>query len=137
MRVMVTGHNGYVGKVMTPMLVQAGHEVVGLDTNLYQGSSFGDEPVVTGLTEVQKDIRDVDFHDLAGIDAVIHLAALSNDPLGDLNPALTYEINHRRRCAWRNWPNGPALSVLSFLRRAATMAPAAMTGCAKNPPSIQ
>lgn len=95
MRVMVTGHNGYVGKVMTPMLVKAGHEVVGVDTDLYRGSTFGVEPRVAGLTEVQKDIRDVEMDDLAGIDAVIHLAALSNDPLGDLNPALTYEINHQ------------------------------------------
>ncbi|RIK34726.1 MAG: NAD-dependent dehydratase [Chloroflexi bacterium] len=95
MRVLVTGHNGYVGTIMAPMLVNAGHEVLGVDTNLYQGSTFGDVPATFGLTEVQKDIRDLDVCDLTGADAIIHLAALSNDPLGDLNPALTYEINHQ------------------------------------------
>ncbi|MEZ4677479.1 MAG: SDR family oxidoreductase [Caldilineaceae bacterium] len=93
MRVLVTGHNGYVGTVMTPMLLAAGHEVVGLDTNFYQASTFGEEPA-WGITEIEKDIRDVDVRDLNGFDAVLHLAGLSNDPLGDLNPALTFDINH-------------------------------------------
>lgn len=95
MRVLLTGHNGYVGTVMTPMLVQAGHEVVGVDTNLYQGSTFGKEPDKRGIVELEKDIRDLEARDLVGFDAVIHLAGLSNDPLGDLNPDLTYDINHR------------------------------------------
>lgn len=95
MRVLVTGHNGYVGTVLTPMLVKAGHEVIGVDTNLYKGSTFGDEPERLALTEVEKDIRNLEVSDLAGCDAVLHLAGLSNDPLGDLNPDLTYEINHR------------------------------------------
>ena len=95
MRVLLTGHNGYVGSVLTAMLVQSGHEVVGVDTNLYRGSTFGEEPVRPAITEVEKDIRDLEVDDLAGIDAVLHLAALSNDPLGDLNPDLTYEINHK------------------------------------------
>jgi nucleoside-diphosphate-sugar epimerase len=94
MRVLVTGHNGYVGSIMTPMLVNAGHEVVGLDTDLYQRSTFGEEPPKT-ITEINKDIRDVEAADLDGFDAVIHLAGLSNDPLGDLNPTLTDQINFR------------------------------------------
>ncbi len=94
MRVLVTGHNGYVGTVMMPMLQRAGHDVVGLDINLYDGSTFGDD-VERPFTEINKDIRDVVASDLEGFDAIIHLAGLSNDPLGDLNPELTFEINHR------------------------------------------
>jgi nucleoside-diphosphate-sugar epimerase len=93
MRILVTGHNGYIGTVLTPMLVAAGHEVVGLDADLYQRCTFG-----TGLPqvhEIRKDIRDVELTDLEGFDAIVHLAALSNDPLGNLNPDLTYEINHQ------------------------------------------
>jgi len=80
---------------MMPMLVRAGYDVVGLDTNLYKGSVFGDDVREVQFPEVQKDIRDVEIADLDGFDAVIHLAGLSNDPLGDLNPTLTYEINHQ------------------------------------------
>jgi len=95
MRVLLTGHNGYVGTVLAPLLVRAGHVVVGVDTNLYHGSTFGKEPDKQGITEIEKDIRDLDVFDLAGFDAILHLAGLSNDPLGDLNPDLTYDINHR------------------------------------------
>jgi nucleoside-diphosphate-sugar epimerase len=92
MRVLVTGSRGYIGAVMAPMMVAAGHEVVGLDTDLYRRSTFGpwQEPIQTVL----KDVRAVEARDLEGFEAVVHLAALSNDPLGDLNPQLTYEINH-------------------------------------------
>jgi nucleoside-diphosphate-sugar epimerase len=92
MRVLVTGHLGYLGSVLVPMLLGTGHSVVGLDSNLYAASAFGDgmPPVpVRGL-----DVRDVEVGDLAGLDAIVHLAALSNDPLGDLDPLLTDEINH-------------------------------------------
>jgi nucleoside-diphosphate-sugar epimerase len=95
MRVLVTGHNGYVGTVLTPMLVEAGHEVVGMDTNLYQAATFGDDDASNALLSIDKDVRDVTRKDLDGFDAILHLAGLSNDPLGDLNPELTYEINHR------------------------------------------
>ncbi|MBK6709387.1 MAG: SDR family oxidoreductase [Chloroflexi bacterium] len=94
MRVLVTGHNGYVGTIMMPLLIAANHEVVGLDTNLYEGSTFGEDPKRDFL-EINKDVRDVEMADLEGIEAIIHLAGLSNDPLGDLNPELTYDINHR------------------------------------------
>ena len=92
MRVLITGSRGYIGAVMAPMMVAAGHEVVGLDTDLYRRSTFGpwQEPIQTVL----KDVRTVETRDLEGFEAVVHLAALSNDPLGDLNPQLTYEINH-------------------------------------------
>ncbi len=92
MRVLITGHKGYIGAVMAPMLQTAGHEVVGLDSALFARCTFGAE--VAPIPAMQKDIRDVQLSDLEGFDAVVHLAGLSNDPLGDLNPALTYEINH-------------------------------------------
>jgi nucleoside-diphosphate-sugar epimerase len=92
MKILLTGSRGYIGSVMAPFLVRAGHEVVGVDTDLYRRSSFG-EWKDTIETRV-KDVRSLEARDLAGFDAVIHLAALSNDPLGDLNPQLTYDINH-------------------------------------------
>jgi nucleoside-diphosphate-sugar epimerase len=94
-RVLLTGHHGYIGAVLLPMLLDAGHEVVGLDTFLFEGCDFGvagDEPDVQVL---RKDVRDVGAPDLEGFDAVVHLAALSNDPIGDLNPECTYAVNHR------------------------------------------
>ncbi len=95
MRVLLTGHHGYVGSVMAPMLVAAGHEVVGVDTFLYEGSTFGPEVETPGLVELRKDVRELERRDLDGIEGIIHLAALSNDPLSDINPELTYDINHR------------------------------------------
>jgi len=93
MRVLVTGHDGYIGSVMVGVLSRAGHDVTGLDSFLYSGCNFGDE----GLTvpSVCRDVRDVCAADLRGFDAVIHLAALSNDPLGFLDESCTYDINHR------------------------------------------
>ncbi|QYO67332.1 NAD-dependent epimerase/dehydratase family protein [Leptolyngbya sp. 7M] len=92
MRVLVTGHKGYIGTLMVPMLLAQGHEVVGLDTDLYRGSTFGEG--IYPVPEIHKDLRDVEQADLVGFDAVLHLAGLSNDPLGDLNPDLTAQINH-------------------------------------------
>lgn len=92
MRILVTGHNGYIGTVMVPILLGAGHEVVGLDSDLFTQCTFGiSSPSIPALI---KDIRDVESADLRGFDAVIHLAGLANDPLGDLNPTVTYDINH-------------------------------------------
>jgi nucleoside-diphosphate-sugar epimerase len=90
--VLVTGHDGYIGVVLVPMLAAAGHDVVGLDTCLYEGCDFGEQPPVSAL---RKDVRDVTAADLGGFDAIVHLAALSNDPVGDLNPDCTYAVNHR------------------------------------------
>ncbi len=95
MRILVTGHRGYVGSVMVPMLLAEGLDVVGLDIDLYRHSTFGDEAQILPIPEIMKDVRDVEVRDLEGIDAIFHLAALSNDPLGDLNADLTYEINYR------------------------------------------
>jgi len=92
MRVLVTGHKGYIGTVMVPMLLQAGHTVVGLDSDLFEQCSFC--PGILDVQELRVDLRDVQARSLEGFDAVIHLAALSNDPLGDLNPEITYDINH-------------------------------------------
>jgi len=92
MRVLVTGHKGYIGTVMVPMLQKAGHTVIGLDSDLYRNSSYGDG--LPKVPEIIKDIRDIERTDLSGVEAIVHLAGLSNDLLGDLNPRLTYEINH-------------------------------------------
>lgn len=92
MRVLVTGHKGYIGTILVPMLIEHSYEVVGLDSDLFQGSTFGEG--IPEIPEIQKDVRDIEQSDLDGFDAVLHLAGLSNDPLGNLNPTLTYEINH-------------------------------------------
>ncbi len=93
MRVLLTGSRGYIGTIMGPLIAAAGHDVTGLDTDFYEACTFaGPLPAIPVL---KRDIRDVTPDDLRGVDAVVHLAALSNDPLGDLNPELTYAINHR------------------------------------------
>jgi nucleoside-diphosphate-sugar epimerase len=90
-KVLVTGHHGYIGAVMTDELVAAGHSVCGLDAFLYRGCDFGDE--LARVEERDGDVRDVTASDLEGLDAVVHLAALSNDPLGDVDPAWTFDVN--------------------------------------------
>lgn len=95
MRVLVTGHLGYIGTIMVPMLLKSGHQVVGLDSNLYERCTFDAGGSVVDVPHIRKDVRDATAANLDGIEAVIHLAALSNDPLGNLNPDITYSINHR------------------------------------------
>jgi nucleoside-diphosphate-sugar epimerase len=92
LRVLVTGHNGYIGSVLVPMLERAGHEVVGLDTDLFEPCLFGENG--HRVESLQLDVRDVEREHLAGFEAVIHLAAVCNDPVGNLNPKATYDINH-------------------------------------------
>lgn len=92
MRVLLTGHQGYLGSVMAPALAGAGHEVIGLDSGLFADCLLGPAPDDPAGHPV--DLRDVTAAELAGVDAVVHLAALSNDPLGSLAPELTYDINH-------------------------------------------
>jgi nucleoside-diphosphate-sugar epimerase/SAM-dependent methyltransferase len=95
MRVLVTGHLGYIGTILTPMLLRAGHEVVGYDSDLYERCTFAQGGAIREVPFVRKDIRDAEVADLLGFDAVIHLAALSNDPLGNFRPETTFDINHR------------------------------------------
>ncbi len=105
MRILMTGHRGYIGAVAVPLFQNAGHEVVGMDSDLYRNCTFGDDIGPAGrIDSIDKDVRDAVAKDFRGFDGVVHLAALSNDPLGNLNPALTFAINHEAavhaaRCA--------------------------------------
>jgi nucleoside-diphosphate-sugar epimerase len=94
MRVLVTGHLGYIGTVMVRTLLEAGHQVTGCDSDLYRRCTFPGGGGIAMVPNIGKDVRDLTARDLDGFEAVIHLAALSNDPLSDLNPDLTYDVNH-------------------------------------------
>jgi nucleoside-diphosphate-sugar epimerase len=93
MKVLLTGHKGYIGSVASSMVRSAGHQVTGLDADLFTGCDFGSS--VEEIPEIKKDIRNLVLSDVQGFDAVLHLAALSNDPLGNLDSDLTYDVNHR------------------------------------------
>lgn len=93
MKVLVTGHEGYIGQVLVPLFRRAGHEILGVDSRLFGDCDFGEAP--EAVTSLSSDIRDIPDEAFDGVDAVVHLAAISNDPLGDLNPDCTYDINHR------------------------------------------
>ncbi|HXF52609.1 MAG TPA: SDR family oxidoreductase [Hyphomicrobiaceae bacterium] len=95
MRILITGHLGYIGTVMTPMMLKAGHSVVGYDSDLFRSCTYSAGGRIHPVPSIRKDVRDAEVGDFEGIDAVVHLAALSNDPLGDLDPETTYAINHR------------------------------------------
>ncbi|MCW4003159.1 MAG: SDR family oxidoreductase [Candidatus Bathyarchaeota archaeon] len=98
MLVLVAGNKGYVGMVMVPLLKSAGLDVLGVDSGLFEGCIFGketDQAILSDVKQMTKDIRDVTLSDLKGVDAIVNLAALSNDPLSNLNPELTYQINHQ------------------------------------------
>ena len=92
MDVLVTGHDGYIGTTLAPMLEQCGHNVQGLDNAMFRRCGFGASP--KPRRERLTDVRDVSVDDLRGFDMVMHLAGISNDPSGDLNPAATFAINH-------------------------------------------
>lgn len=94
MRVLVTGHDGYIGTVLVPMLQERGHSVVGIDNMLFEECVLGERRSRPDV-EYRLDIRDVESTHLDGVDAVIHLAGMSNDPAGDLNPEATFAVNHR------------------------------------------
>src|SRR3989442_12123399 len=106
MRILITGHKGYIGTVMAPLLADAGHEAVGLDSDLFEQCTFGEAP--RGFPSLRKDLRDVEAAELKGFEALIHLARLSSDPLGNLNRTLIRAIIHYRpirlrRVAERLW----------------------------------
>jgi len=94
MRVLVTGHDGYIGTVLVPLFRSAGHEVIGVDSGLFSPCKFTPELERPDI-ELRMDIRDLKPEHFVGVEAVVHLAGISNDPLGDLRPETTYEINHR------------------------------------------
>ena len=93
MNILVTGNNGYIGSMLTKLLLEKGYGVTGVDTNYYRDCEFNSFHY-SKLKQINKDIRVLTKKDLKHIDAVIHLAALSNDPLGELDVKLTYEINY-------------------------------------------
>jgi nucleoside-diphosphate-sugar epimerase len=95
MKVLVTGTDGYIGVLVAPLLLERGHDVVGLDTGFYRDGWLYDPGVGRLPPCLNKDIRHITAQDLQGFDAVVHLAELSNDPLGQHNPQVTYDINHR------------------------------------------
>ncbi len=92
MKLLLTGSSGYIGTVMAPTMVAAGHEVVGVDSDFYRLSTFGSWAET--IRTIRRDVRSLEAKDLEGFEAVVHLAGLSNDPLGDLNQRLTFDINH-------------------------------------------
>jgi nucleoside-diphosphate-sugar epimerase len=94
MRLLVTGTEGYLGNLLAPVLMDAGHDVLGVDTGFYREGSLYRPGYATART-LDLDIRDIEAHHLEGIDAIVHMAELSNDPVGQLSPTITHEINHQ------------------------------------------
>lgn len=94
MKVLVTGTEGYLGSLLPPLLMQRGHEVIGVDTGYYKVGWLYNGTEVTAKT-LNKDIRHITSEDLAGVEAIVHMAELSNDPTGQLSPNITYDINHK------------------------------------------
>jgi nucleoside-diphosphate-sugar epimerase len=94
MKVLVTGTEGYLGSLLPPLLIERGHEVIGVDTGFYKVGWLYNGTEVTAKT-LNKDIRHITLEDLQGVDAVVHMAELSNDPTGQLSPTITYDINHK------------------------------------------
>ena len=94
MKVLVTGTEGYLGSLLPPLLMEKGHEVLGVDTGYYKVGWLYNGTTVTAET-LNKDIRHITTEDLAGVEAIVHMAELSNDPTGQLSPTITYDINHK------------------------------------------
>jgi nucleoside-diphosphate-sugar epimerase len=94
MKVLVTGTEGYLGSLLPPLLIERGHEVIGVDTGYYKVGWLYNGTEVTAKT-LTKDIRNITREDLEGVEAIVHMAELSNDPTGQLSPTITYDINHK------------------------------------------
>ncbi len=94
MKILVTGTEGYLGSLLPPLLLEKGHEVIGVDTGFYKSGWLYNGTTLTAKT-LNKDIRNITKEDLQGVEAVVHMAELSNDPTGQLAPNITYEINHK------------------------------------------
>jgi nucleoside-diphosphate-sugar epimerase len=94
MKVLVTGTEGYLGSLLPPLLIERGHEVIGVDTGYYKVGWLYNGTEVTAKT-LNKDIRNITHEDLEGVEAIVHMAELSNDPTGQLSPTITYDINHK------------------------------------------
>ena len=127
MKVIVTGHDGYIGTVLVPLFVAAGHEVVGIDTKLFEGCTFGAEGLGARPADPQGHPRRRGVDDLEGVDAVVHLAGISNDPLGDLNPECTvrHQPPRHRRTSAAVAKAGRRAAASCTRRRAACTAPTA------------
>jgi nucleoside-diphosphate-sugar epimerase len=125
MRVLVDGDRGYIGSVLVPFVEEAGHEVVGLDVGWYDGCDFGAQP--EGYEQRTGDIRDVTPDEVEGFDAIIHLAAISNDPIGHLSPEATYSVNARGAVHMAQMPRRLGSLVFSSRRRARSMAQLAIS----------
>src|SRR5437773_2433692 len=134
MRVLVTGHKGYIGSVLVPMLRAADLDVVGLDSELFAECTFGDAP--RDGAGLRVDVRDVTGAELVGCDAVIHLAALSNDPLGDINPDCTYAINHRASVRLAQLAKAAGVSRFLFASSCSLYGVAADGACRGYLPSV-
>jgi nucleoside-diphosphate-sugar epimerase len=115
MKVVVTGSEGYIGSVLTKQLVEMGHEVVGIDCQYFPDNlNCGITSGSARLQQVRKDIRDIHEEDIRGAEAVVHLAALSNDPMGDLNPEWTMEINHHATMRLANLARKVGITTFIF-----------------------
>ena len=137
MRILVTGHTGYIGSVMVPLLRAAGHEVVGFDSDWFEPCLLEGQPVDRAVPTVRKDLRDVERRDLEGFAAVIHLAGLSNDPLGNLNPVATYEINDAASIRFARLAKQAGVTASSSRRRAAPTARPGTTSWTRGRSSIR
>ncbi len=112
MKVLVTGSHGYIGCILVPMMIADGHDVCGLDSDLFQECTFGDG--VPEIPLIEKDVRDVEAHDIEGFEAIVHLAGLSNDPLGDYRPELTEQINEKASIRLANLAKAAGVSRFLF-----------------------
>jgi len=136
MRVLVTGHRGYIGSVLVDRVEVSGHEVVGVDTELYEDCTFGGNKD-SGIATINRDIRELSSSDLEGIDAIAHLAGVCNDPLGDLLPETTLRSITPPRCGSRRSRRPVVFADLSSHPRAAYTALPDKNGSTNNRTQIQ